>query len=128
MVYCQIFFFYDLINVQACSKTSIFILQVRRDLLTCCCHVIQIEAAVRIGYTTSSCTSEACKWNSAFLKNVTAAPISDIRFYKDNHGSKSSKKHKNHKHTLRAGDSRLFKGVEQSLPTICFIVCVCAIP
>jgi len=25
---------------------------------------------------------------------VTAAPISDIRFYKDNHGSKSSKKQK----------------------------------
>ncbi len=54
----------------------------------------KLEAAVRLGYTSSSCTSEACQWNATFLKNVNAAPISGIVFYKDNYSSKSAKKEK----------------------------------
>lgn len=54
----------------------------------------KLEAAVRLGYTSSSCTSETCQWNATFLKNVNAAPISDIVLYKDNYGSKSATKKK----------------------------------
>jgi hypothetical protein len=56
--------------------------------------LFKLEVAVRLGYTSSSCTSEACQWNATFLKNVSAAPISDIIFYKDNYGSKSATKKK----------------------------------
>jgi hypothetical protein len=56
--------------------------------------LFKLEAAVRLGYTSSSCTSEAGQWNATFLKNVNAAPISDIVFYKDNYGSKSATKKK----------------------------------
>lgn len=54
--------------------------------------LFKLEAAVLIGYTSSSCTSKPCQWNAAFLKNVNAAPISDIVFYKDKYGSKSATK------------------------------------
>ena len=55
-----------------------------------CSHVaamlFKLEAAVQLGYTLPSCTSEACQWNATFLKNVSAAPISDILLYEDNYG------------------------------------------
>ena len=63
-----------------------------------CSHIaamlFKLEAAVRLGYTSSSCTSEACQWNATFLKNVNTAPISGIVFYKDNYSSKSATKEK----------------------------------
>jgi len=52
-----------------------------------CSHVgallFKIEAAVRLGYTTSACTDVPCVWNACFVKDVEAAPISEIKFYKD---------------------------------------------
>ncbi|XP_013411941.1 uncharacterized protein LOC106174794 [Lingula anatina] len=50
-----------------------------------CSHVgallYKIEAAVRLGYTTSACTDEPCVWNECFVKNVEPAPIAEINFY-----------------------------------------------
>ncbi|XP_033740302.1 uncharacterized protein LOC117327441 [Pecten maximus] len=51
-----------------------------------CSHIgallFKMEAAVRFGYTRSTCTDESCLWNQCFTKDVQPAPISDIKFYK----------------------------------------------
>ena len=80
-----------------CIYNSFFVASFRLE--ETCSHVaamlFKLEATVRLGYTASSCTSEACQWNATFLKNVNAAPISDIvLLYKDNYGSKSAAKKK----------------------------------
>ncbi|KAL3884662.1 hypothetical protein ACJMK2_024780 [Sinanodonta woodiana] len=39
-----------------------------------CSHIgallFKIEAAVRLGYTSSTCTDRPCEWNACFVKNV----------------------------------------------------------
>ena len=51
-----------------------------------CSHVgallYKMEAAVRLGYTSSACTDLPCKWNACFTQNVQPSPVADIRFYK----------------------------------------------
>ena len=54
-----------------------------------------MEAAVRLGYTSSACTDLPCKWNSCFVQNVQPSPVANIRFYKQeakDRLKKSSKK------------------------------------
>ncbi|XP_014676996.1 PREDICTED: uncharacterized protein LOC106816868 isoform X2 [Priapulus caudatus] len=50
-----------------------------------CSHVgallLKVEAAVRLGYTSSACTDEICQWNACFVSKVTGAPVSEINFY-----------------------------------------------
>ncbi|XP_047136829.1 uncharacterized protein LOC105846151 isoform X1 [Hydra vulgaris] len=50
-----------------------------------CSHVAavlyKLEAAVRLGLTSKSCTDVPCKWNQNFTKDVNPAPISEIIFY-----------------------------------------------
>ena len=64
-----------------------------------CSHVgallYKMEAAVRLGYTSSACTDLPCKWNSCFVQNVQPSPVANIRFYKQeakDRLKKSSKK------------------------------------
>lgn len=40
-----------------------------------------MEAAVRLGYTSSACTDIPCVWNQCFVKNVKSAPVANIKFY-----------------------------------------------
>ncbi|XP_048748384.2 uncharacterized protein LOC125660689 [Ostrea edulis] len=51
-----------------------------------CSHIgatsFKMEAAVRLGYTSATCTDIPCEWNQCFTKNVKAARISAINFYK----------------------------------------------
>lgn len=51
-----------------------------------CSHVaallFKIEAAVRLGYTSSAPTDELCKWNQSFVSKVQPATIAEINFYK----------------------------------------------
>ncbi|KAL3847209.1 hypothetical protein ACJMK2_018131 [Sinanodonta woodiana] len=51
-----------------------------------CSHIgallFKIEAAVRLGYTSSTCTDRPCEWNACFVKNVEPKKIADIIFYK----------------------------------------------
>lgn len=35
-----------------------------------------------MGYTSSACTDEPCQWNQCFVKKLEAAPVSKIKFYK----------------------------------------------
>lgn len=52
-----------------------------------CSHVaaimFKVEAAVRLGFTKLACTSEACKWNNYFVKDVEASTIRNIEFYSE---------------------------------------------
>ena len=44
--------------------------------------LFKIEAAVRLGYTSTACTDDVCRWNQCFTKSVEPAKVSDIKFYK----------------------------------------------
>lgn len=63
-----------------------------------CSHIgatlFKLEAAVRLGYTSSACTDIPCIWNQCFTKNVKPSEISKIKFYKQSAKEKilSSKK------------------------------------
>lgn len=51
-----------------------------------CSHVgavlFKVEASVRLGITAVACTSAACEWNNVCVKNIEAARIKEIMFYK----------------------------------------------
>jgi len=44
--------------------------------------LFKLEAAVRLGYTSTACTEELCKWNQSFVSDVQPAPVMQIKFYK----------------------------------------------
>ena len=44
--------------------------------------LFKIEAAVRLGYTSTACTDDVCQRNQCFTKSVEPAKVSDIKFYK----------------------------------------------
>ena len=50
-----------------------------------CSHVAailyKVEAAVRHGLTSQTCTDILYQWNQTFKESVQPAPISDIKFY-----------------------------------------------
>ncbi|XP_041371313.1 uncharacterized protein LOC121384798 [Gigantopelta aegis] len=65
-----------------------------------CSHIaallFKVEAAVRLGYTSQTCTDLPCKWNEDFVKKIQPAEIKNIRFYKDSavqRVQKSKRKH-----------------------------------
>ncbi|XP_065669374.1 uncharacterized protein LOC136088745 [Hydra vulgaris] len=61
-----------------------------------CSHVAamlyKIEAAVRIGMTSSTPTDLPCQWNQNFTKNIVGSPVSQINLYTDAAKEKLSKK------------------------------------
>ncbi|XP_047144636.2 uncharacterized protein LOC124818147 [Hydra vulgaris] len=52
-----------------------------------CSHVAatlyKVEAAVRIGMTSSTPTDLPCQWNQTFVKNIVGSPVSQINLYSD---------------------------------------------
>ncbi|KAL3865828.1 hypothetical protein ACJMK2_043178 [Sinanodonta woodiana] len=66
-----------------------------------CFHIgallFKIEAAVQLGYTSSTCTDRPCEWNGCFVKNVEPKKIADIIFYK----TAAKEKLKNSKRKMR---------------------------
>ncbi|XP_065661420.1 uncharacterized protein LOC136084714 isoform X3 [Hydra vulgaris] len=60
-----------------------------------CSHVAamlyKIEAAVRIGMTSSTPTDLPCQWNQNFTKNIVGSPVSQINLYTDAAKEKLSK-------------------------------------
>lgn len=63
-----------------------------------CSHVaamlFKIEAAVRAGYTRSTCTERPCEWNNDFVTAIKAAPVANISFFSDKAVSKEGRKRK----------------------------------
>ncbi len=45
--------------------------------------MFKVEAGVRLGFTKLACTSEACKWNNYFVKDVETSTIGNIEFYSE---------------------------------------------
>jgi len=47
-----------------------------------CVHVaailFKVEAAVKCGFTAVSSTSEACRWNKQFRKEIYMCPVSEM--------------------------------------------------
>lgn len=74
-----------------------------------CSHVgallFKIEAAVRFGHTSAACTDLPCKWNATFKKNVQAAEISSIKFYKDAAHQKCLRSKQGHSNKARSPSS-----------------------
>jgi hypothetical protein len=52
----------------------------------------KIEAAVRIGMTSSTPTDLPCQWNQTFTKDIVGSPVSQINLYSDAAKEKLSKK------------------------------------
>ncbi|XP_063963770.1 uncharacterized protein LOC129270480 [Lytechinus pictus] len=52
-----------------------------------CSHIaallFKMEAAVRMGYTSTACTEDLCKWNSCFVDNIQPCPVASIEFYSE---------------------------------------------
>ncbi|XP_046576305.1 uncharacterized protein LOC124284273 [Haliotis rubra] len=48
-----------------------------------CSHVaallFKVDAAVRAGLTSKACTSEACKWNAAYRKELQPTPLCEVQ-------------------------------------------------
>ncbi|XP_071119026.1 uncharacterized protein [Haliotis cracherodii] len=48
-----------------------------------CSHIaallFKVDLAVRAGLTSKACTSDACKWNSAYRKELHPSPISEVQ-------------------------------------------------
>ena len=69
-----------------------------------CSHIgallFKLEAAVRLGYTSSTCTDVPCAWNQCFVRKVNPAIVCDIKFYKESAKQKlrDSKKRKTTAH------------------------------
>ena len=63
-----------------------------------CSHVgavlYKMEAAVRLGYTSSACTDLPCKWNACFVQNILPSPIAEIKFYNQRSKDKLKKSKK----------------------------------
>ena len=107
-------FFYDLLNVQACSKTStcIFILQVRRDQLTCCCHVVQNWSCSTNGVYTIIMYIRGMQvhfWNM-WQQHQSVTYV----FIKITMARNLQKKTENHKHILKA--NRNYSAILATLP------------
>ncbi|KAJ8300881.1 hypothetical protein KUTeg_022400 [Tegillarca granosa] len=85
-------------TILARNLVKFYFLNVNVMLGETCSHVaallFKIEAAVRLGFSTSSCTSVACCWNATYTKKVSAARVRGIEFFKENYGEKSAKKPK----------------------------------
>lgn len=45
--------------------------------------MFKVEGAVKMGLTSTACTSEACLWNNFYTENIKAEKISNIFFYSD---------------------------------------------
>nr|XP_054775556.1 uncharacterized protein LOC129284105 [Lytechinus pictus] len=67
-----------------------------------CSHIaallFKMEAAVRMGYTSTACTEDLCKWNSCFVDNIQPCPVASIEFYsegaKERHRTPQKRKRK----------------------------------
>ena len=85
-----------LINIIYTEKHLIFF-----RLGEACSHIgalmFKVEAAVRLGYTTSACTDQPCIWNNDFVKSVEGEPLRDIQFYR--------KKELNKRHAYQFADA-----------------------
>ncbi|XP_047141028.2 uncharacterized protein LOC124816062 [Hydra vulgaris] len=61
-----------------------------------CSHVAamlyKIEAAVRIGMTSSTSTDLPCQWNQTFTKSIVGSPVAQINLYSDAAKEKLSKR------------------------------------
>lgn len=61
-----------------------------------CSHVAavlyKIEAAVRIGLTSTAPTDLPCQWNQTFTKSIIGSPVADIRLYSNSAKAKIKNK------------------------------------
>ena len=61
-----------------------FFLHIHNRLGESCSHIgamlFKIEAAVRLGYTNTTCTEQVCKWNNDFVKKVRPTKVTEINF------------------------------------------------
>eukprot|EP00112_Aurelia_sp_Birch-Aquarium-sp1_P014266 Seg3069.3 transcript_id=Seg3069.3/GoldUCD/mRNA.D3Y31 product="hypothetical protein" protein_id=Seg3069.3/GoldUCD/D3Y31 len=111
-------------------KTWVLLEKLNGDIITascscmaglgkCCNHVaallFKIEDAVKLGFTSISCTSMPCSWNKGCLKPVANLPLMDIQnlFKKDVHGT--VKKRKLQKIDFEPVQAKLAKNGGQSL-------------
>ncbi|XP_065649892.1 uncharacterized protein LOC136078307 [Hydra vulgaris] len=88
-----------------------------------CSHVaailFKIEAAVRLGIISKTCTDVPCQWNQIFTRDVKPAPITGINFYSDKAKCKLQLRMREPVVAALAEDQNHFlKSLEQSNPKI----------
>ncbi|XP_067655510.1 uncharacterized protein [Haliotis asinina] len=95
-----------------------------------CSHVaallFKVDAAVRAGLTSKACTSDACKWNAAYRKELQPTPLSEVKHLFGRRGKTTT--------TAMAGtgkaplpDIATLKSLKEVCPNAVFFKCIPAL-